>query len=137
MARESQQSTYKQVLSRLPGGLSVLETAYKTVDGVIAKVEEYVGEWLRYQALWDLQAESLYEKLGTDLGKWMKTLVEIRKSRSTFDTQETRKEIFPVIVDYAKVQSKVTLKYDYWHKEVLQKFGSALGFCFLLNFTLL
>lgn len=22
------------------------------------------------------------------------------------------------MVDYAKVQSKVTLKYDYWHKEV-------------------
>ncbi len=30
-------------------------------------------------------------------------------------------------MDYAKVQSKVSLKYDSWHKEVLQKFGSALG----------
>ena len=41
--------------------------------------------------------------------------------------QDTRKEIFPMVVDYAKVQSKVTLKYDYWHKEVLQKFGTSLG----------
>lgn len=35
-------------------------------------------EWLRYQALWDLQPDQLYERLGTDLGKWMKTLVEIK-----------------------------------------------------------
>lgn len=105
-------------------------------------MEEYVGEWLRYQALWDLQAEVLYDALGSDLTKWMKTLVEIRKSRGTFDTtvssisqvdftlitlKEPQRRIFPVIVDYAKVQSKVTLKYDFWHKEVLQKFGNALG----------
>ncbi len=50
-----------------------------------------------------------------------------RKTRATFDTSETRREIGPVLVDYAKVQSKVSLKYDSWHKEVLQKFGSALG----------
>lgn len=57
------------------------------------QVDEYVNEWLRYQALWDLQAEMLYERLGTDLSKWMKTLVEIRKSRSTFDTQVSRKHM--------------------------------------------
>ena len=57
----------------------------------------------------------------------MNTLVEIKKSRTTFDTADTRKEIGPIIVDYAKVQSKVTLKYDSWHKEVLGKFGSLLG----------
>lgn len=28
---------------------------------------------------------------------------------------------------YFKVQSKVSLKYDSWHKEVLTKFGSFLG----------
>jgi len=31
------------------------------------------------------------------------------------------------VVDYAKVQSKVSLKYDSWHKEVLQRFGTQLG----------
>ena len=57
----------------------------------------------------------------------MNTLVEIKKSRTTFDTADTRKEIGPIVVDYAKVQSKVTLKYDSWHKDVLSKFGSLLG----------
>ncbi|KIH54526.1 hypothetical protein ANCDUO_15331 [Ancylostoma duodenale] len=127
MNRDLNVATYKNVLSHLPNGLGVLENAYTTVDRILREVDEYVNEWLRYQALWDLQAEMLYERLGTDLSKWMKTLVEIRKSRSTFDTQDTKKEIFPVVVDYAKVQLKVTLKYDYWHKEVLQKFGQAVG----------
>ncbi|CAJ0934299.1 unnamed protein product, partial [Mesorhabditis belari] len=127
MNSDTLEKTYKDVLSALPGGLSVLELAYSTVDAIMKKVEDYVGEWLRYQALWDLQAEVLYDALGSDLPKWMKTLVEIRKSRGTFDTTETQKRIFPVIIDYVKVQSKVTLKYDYWHKEVLQKFGNALG----------
>ena len=45
-----------------------------------------MSEWLRYQALWDLQADMLYDNLGSDLSKWMRTLVEIRKSRGIFDT---------------------------------------------------
>lgn len=31
------------------------------------------------------------------------------------------------MIDFAKVQSKVSLKYDSWHKEVLSKFGTLLG----------
>lgn len=50
-----------------------------------------------------------------------------RKSRTTFDTTETKREIGPFVVDYAKVQSKVSLKYDSWHKDILTKFGALLG----------
>lgn len=50
-----------------------------------------------------------------------------RKSRTTFDTSDTRRGYGPIIIDYAKVQAKVTLKYDSWHKEALSKFGSLLG----------
>ncbi len=35
-------------------------------------------EWLRYQALWDLQPDTLFEILGTNLNKWMNTLTEIK-----------------------------------------------------------
>lgn len=31
------------------------------------------------------------------------------------------------MIDFARVQSKVALKYDAWHKEVLGKFGALLG----------
>lgn len=50
-----------------------------------------------------------------------------RKSRKTFDTTETRKDLGPFIIEYGKVQSKVALKYDSWHKEILNKFGVLLG----------
>ena len=52
---------------------------------------------------------------------------DIKKSRGTFDTSDTRKEFGPIVIDYAKVQSKVSMKYDSWHKDALSKFGNLLG----------
>lgn len=57
----------------------------------------------------------------------MKLLTDIKKSRATFDTSDTKKEIGPVIIDYGKVQSKVSVKYDSWHKDALAKFGGILS----------
>ena len=57
----------------------------------------------------------------------MKLLTDIKKSRATFDTSDSKKEFGPIVIDYGKVQSKVSLKYDSWHKEALSKFGSMLG----------
>ena len=54
-------------------------------------------------------------------------VLSCRQSRTTFDTAENRKEFGPIVVDYAKVQSKVNMKYDSWHKEILSKFGTSLG----------
>ncbi|TKR93274.1 hypothetical protein L596_007763 [Steinernema carpocapsae] len=125
--RDASEGTYRNVLSRLPQGQVIPERAYSSVDKLLHQVSEYVNDWLRYQALWDLQPEMLFERLGTELDKWMNTLVEIRKSRSTIDTQETQMNILPIVIDYTKVQSKVSVKYDYWHKEVLLKFGTAMG----------
>ena len=56
---------------------------------------------------------------------WLK-FIFFRKHRTTFDTSENSKKFGPVI-DYTKVQSKVSLKYDSWHKEVLAKFGTFIG----------
>ncbi|CDW61310.1 hypothetical protein TTRE_0000976301, partial [Trichuris trichiura] len=111
----------------MPNGCKVLTDAYMVTENFVHKVKAYVNEWLRYQALWDLQADMLYDRLGTDLCKWMRTLHEIKEARATFDTSETRKEFGLVIIDFAKVQSKVFLKYDSWHKEILQRFGTLLG----------
>lgn len=118
---------YRNLLKLMPDSTQVLESAYETIDNKIKKMQEYIFQWLTYQSLWDLQPDMLYNKLGENVSKWINTLVEIKKSRATFDTTDTRKEIGPLIVDYAKVQSKVTLKYDSWHKEVLSKFGILLG----------
>lgn len=66
--------------------------------------------WLQYQCLWDMQAENIYNRLGEDLNKWQALLVQIRKARGTFDNAETKKEFGPVVIDYGKVSSAVSLK---------------------------
>ncbi|GBP31564.1 Dynein heavy chain, cytoplasmic [Eumeta japonica] len=66
----AQTATYRNLLTKLPGGSTPLESAYDAIEQKISQVREYVDEWLR---------------------------------------------------------SKVALKYDAWHKEVLGKFGALLG----------
>ncbi len=119
--------SYKNVLKKLPGGSPIIEMAYEMIESTLDNVRDYVDEWLRYQALWDLQPDSLVKRFGEDVNLWMQLLTDIRRSRATFDTSETRKEFGPLIVDYGKVQSKVSLKYDSWHKDALSKFGNMLS----------
>ncbi|KAI4467240.1 dynein heavy chain [Holotrichia oblita] len=119
--------TYRNILTKLPAGSAPLNGAYTAIAGKIKEIQTYVNEWLRYQTLWDLQSDNLYGGLGDDVNKWMECLNDIKKTRATFDTSDTRREFGPVIIDFTKVQSKVSLKYDSWHKETLSKFGSLLG----------
>ena len=79
------------MLTKLPAGSQVLENCYDSVEKTIKDVKAYVDEWLRYQALWDLQPDSLNNKFGEDISKWMKLLTDIKKSRATFDTSDTKK----------------------------------------------
>ncbi|XP_022096690.1 cytoplasmic dynein 1 heavy chain 1-like isoform X2 [Acanthaster planci] len=120
-------AVYRTLLAKLPEGKQVLEEPYKAIDTILKQVQEYVKEWLQYQSLWDMQPHNVYTRLGDELKLWMQLLVEIRQSRTTFDNAETRKEFGPIVVDYGKVQSKVNMKYDSWHKEILSKFGNKLG----------
>ena len=100
--------TYRDLLTRLPGGPGVLESAYECIETSIRSMKQYVNEWLRYQALWDLQPDSLVNRFKENIPDWMQLLADIKKSRATFDTSETRKEFGPsLFIDYGKVQSKV------------------------------
>ena len=119
--------TYKDLLTKLPGGSTVLENSYSVIEKTISCVDAYLKEWLDYQSLWVLLPDALVIKFGEDISKWMRLLSNIKKSRATFDTSETKKEFGPVVIDYAKVQSKVSLKYDSWHKNALGKFGTAMA----------
>ena len=63
--------TYRDILTRLPGGNKVLESAYETVEFTITSVKNYVDEWLRYQALWDLQVMIRQEGNSLKIVKWI------------------------------------------------------------------
>ncbi|GIX77251.1 dynein heavy chain, cytoplasmic [Caerostris extrusa] len=95
----------RNLLRKMPDGAITLEAAYQEIENKIKQMDSYVKRMARYQALWDLQPEALYSKLGENINLWMNTLIEIKKSRTTFDTTEVRKEIGPVIIEYAKSRS--------------------------------
>eukprot|EP01094_Clydonella_sp_ATCC50884_P027826 TRINITY_DN8164_c0_g1_i2.p1 TRINITY_DN8164_c0_g1~~TRINITY_DN8164_c0_g1_i2.p1 ORF type:complete len:4596 (+),score=2011.83 TRINITY_DN8164_c0_g1_i2:76-13863(+) len=118
-------STYRILLTRLPRGM--LRAVYGTIQSKLQEVSKYVREWLQYQALWDMDGASITDTLGDDLQRWQVLLSEIKQARSTFDTTQTSKEFGPIVIDYKQVQTSISNKYDYWHKEALKWFGTRLG----------
>ena len=91
-------------------------------------MKDYVAKWLQFQSLWDLEAESVYARLGDSLAAWQQLLTEIKRARSTFDTSETARAFGAVArVEYEQVQARVNAKYDAWQREILSRFGQKLG----------
>ncbi|KAJ2996812.1 hypothetical protein HDV02_006190 [Globomyces sp. JEL0801] len=104
-----------------------VQEAYAIVDQMFNKVSDYVEQWLKYQALWDLELEKVYESLGSDLDLWSKTLIEVKKARSTFDTTRTMENFGPIVIEYGNVQTKVNAQYDIWQRDLISRFGTMLG----------
>ena len=126
-AESEYKMTYKNLLNKFQTGIKLLEFAFGAMDSLLQQAQEYIKIWLHFQSLWDLQPDTLYSKLASNLPSWINCLNEMKESRKSFDTQETQRIFGPLTIDYTKVQSKVNVKYDAWHKDVLSKFGSLLG----------
>ncbi|KAI9815391.1 MAG: hypothetical protein M1826_002067 [Phylliscum demangeonii] len=104
-----------------------LVQAYTAVELKLHEVGVYVDKWLQFQSLWDLQSEQVFGQLGEDLASWHQLLLEIRKTRATFDTNELSRSFGNLLIDYEQVQTKVNAKYDQWQHEIVVKFGARLG----------
>ncbi|KAF7560337.1 hypothetical protein G7046_g3815 [Stylonectria norvegica] len=105
----------------------LLQRVYISVEKKLQEISAYVDKWLQFQSLWDLQSEQVYDALGEQLPRWLQLLQEIRKTRSTFDTQEVSRAFGHLTIDYDQVQTKVNAKYDQWQHEILMKFANRLG----------
>ncbi|BGP13270.1 hypothetical protein JCM10213_004960 [Rhodosporidiobolus nylandii] len=116
---------YSALLSSLTDG--ALERPFALVEDKLKEVGAYVDKWLQFQSLWDLEAEYVYSQLGDQLSSWQQLLLEIRKTRSTFDNSETQRTFGVAVIDYEQVQSKVNAKYDAWQRDILGRFGGKLG----------
>eukprot|EP01129_Flabellula_baltica_P006002 TRINITY_DN2210_c0_g1_i2.p1 TRINITY_DN2210_c0_g1~~TRINITY_DN2210_c0_g1_i2.p1 ORF type:complete len:4545 (+),score=1094.61 TRINITY_DN2210_c0_g1_i2:1851-13637(+) len=123
--KNEEADTYRYLLTKLPSGLLV--QSYKHISEKVKEVYDYVQIWLQYQSLWDMDSTEIYGRLGEDLDKWQEILRSMKRSRLTFDNSENEKDFGSIVIRYKNVRSNVNIKYDYWHKEILNTFGGRLG----------
>ncbi|KAK5998324.1 Dynein heavy chain [Cladobotryum mycophilum] len=105
----------------------MLRRVYISMEKKLKEISIYVDKWLQFQSLWDLQSDQVYDMLGDHLPRWLECLQDIRKVRTTFDTQEVSRSFGHITIDYDQVQTKVNAKYDQWQQEILIKFANRLG----------
>jgi dynein heavy chain 1 len=110
------------IVAKLP--MENYRKCFCLIEKYYEHVANYVQEWVRYQALWDIETSSVYDILGVDLSKWQKAIIQIKKQRSTFDTSKTSMTFIGVEVDFESVQQKVAAKYDQWQRDLLSKYSS-------------
>lgn len=129
MKIDAASSTRAQPLFTYLPGLCIhdLSGVYEVIESQVGEVAEYIGKWLQFQSLWDLQSDYVYDVLGDDLANWLRLLQEIRKNRTTFDTSESNHSFGTITIDYEQVQMKVNARYDQWQHEILLKFATRLG----------
>ncbi|KAL8276643.1 hypothetical protein RQP46_010992 [Phenoliferia psychrophenolica] len=104
-----------------------LERPFALVEDKLRQIGAYVNKWLQFQSLWDLESDYVYNRLGDSLSSWQQLLLEIRKTRSTFDNSETQRSFGVAVINYEQVQSKVNAKYDTWQRDILGRFGTKLS----------
>ena len=107
-------------------GAATITAAYAAIEAQLGEVSAYVADWLQYQSLWDITVQDVAVLLGNDIAVWTRILQEIKAARSTIDTSSSRKSFGPVVIDYSQVQSKVTIKYDTWQKELQIRFADVV-----------
>jgi len=68
----------------------------------------------------------MYEYLSDDVGKWQ-SLIELIKQSCSFVKQcQGQNRIGCVVIDQTVVQQKVIVKYEFWHRELIDQFGESL-----------
>eukprot|EP00919_Chromeraceae_sp_WS-2016_P001806 GHVR01004377.1.p1 GENE.GHVR01004377.1~~GHVR01004377.1.p1 ORF type:complete len:4168 (-),score=965.61 GHVR01004377.1:131-12634(-) len=117
--------TFRNVIKRIDSKL--LQKAYDKIETQVKQMSTYVSGWLQYQSLWDIQQSSIALRLGDDIENWQLLLAEIKSARSTFDTSDTQRKFGPIVVDYSQVQARLSNKYDAWHKDTLNAFGTKVS----------
>ena len=106
---------------------AAMNIAYESIEQVQEKSAVYINKWMVYQFLWDVEHSNIETHIGEDVNHWQQFLADVWKKRSIFDTSEQRVVYNEVVtIEFARLQNKVNIKYDAWHKELLQKFGAKL-----------
>ncbi|EMC91770.1 hypothetical protein BAUCODRAFT_126763 [Baudoinia panamericana UAMH 10762] len=113
-------TTYGELPMMCMESLAVL---YEQIEARMGAAQQYIDEWLQFQALWDLQMDQIQNNIGDELDLWLQLILEIRHKRDTFDTSGSKRSFDHLIINYEQVQSKVNAKYDQWQHDLLAHFS--------------
>jgi hypothetical protein len=70
---------------------------FSLIEIKVQHLRDYVGKWLQFQSLWDLEADYVFNRFGEDLAHWQQLLAGIKIARSMFDTSKMRLECVRLI----------------------------------------
>ncbi|KAH8739299.1 dynein heavy chain, partial [Cryptosporidium ryanae] len=117
--------TYGHLFLLLPKG--VLDSSYRSIEGIFSSVRNSVDHWRRFEALWHIDLSGVTGKLN-NLTQWQQLVKEMRSLRSSFGSSEDLRWFgSKVALDTSAVQTKIINKYDGLAREILGLYASRLG----------
>ena len=102
----------------------LLAETYNMIDTKFLEADQYVNTWLSYQALWEMDLETITSQLDQDLTQWKNLLNEIKHGRNTFETDKFEKHFGPVEVLFKHVVLKINNLYDRLSNDLVLEFGN-------------
>ena len=119
------ETTYAGVLEKVEQEL--VFSAFQAIDKRCEEAFKYFEDWMKFQALWEMELDRIFVLCGDDLSRWLSLLGDIKQSKNMMDSSETQKSFGSIVVCYQNVQEKVSKKYDETNKKLLDKFMVLLG----------
>lgn len=84
-----------------------MQSAYDVIESKLGEARTFVAMWLRYQALWDMEPNVVFNRLGDDLVLWQRLLNEVKKSRAAVDTGDVCHSSFCRVIDVDRLSTEL------------------------------
>ena len=76
---------------------------FSLIEIKVQHLRDYVGKWLQFQSLWDLEADYVFNRFGEDLAHWQQeSPLHVRYVQDAFGV---------CAIDYSQVQALANAKY--------------------------
>jgi hypothetical protein len=97
----------------------MLSRPFSPIEIKVQHLRDYVGKWLQFQSLWDLETDYVFNRFGEDLAHW--------QQESSLHVRYVQDASGMCAIDYEQVQVLANAKYDSWQQDILSRFGVKLG----------
>ncbi|CAF4518371.1 unnamed protein product, partial [Rotaria sp. Silwood2] len=79
MDTQEEDLTYNDLFIKFPEQSSIsISEAYHAIEQLLIEAETYFQGWLKYQVLWDLEPNDVFQRLGTNIQSWFECLKDIK-----------------------------------------------------------